>query len=835
MADKVDRRMEAGRARGALALAAALAGTVATGLASTTWAETPGSRSGTFVQGVGVPAPISFEPGAQLAQAEGENVTFDIPAQPLTSALAAFGRQSGLQVTVDGAIARGHDAPDVHGSMTAEEALRRLIAGSGLTYQRDGGTIALRRRVGENGTMQLDPITVEGQGHALDPGRTEDTGSYAGSQVSVGSKMPMSIREIPQSVSVVTRQRMEDEDLVSLQDAMERTTGVRVQYWDDDRASFSARGHDASLLRDGVPVTHMTNFTAAPDLVAYDRIEVLRGPAGLFHGAGEAGGSINLVRKRALEDARIKGSAQAGSWNNYRGEVDVTGALVESGRLRGRLAGSYQDKESFIDIYDQQESVIYGTVEGDLTPATTLSVGGIYFEQDKHQFQGIPIAYTTGEMVELPRHSNLGHDWSRGNESASDLFVEVEHGFDNGVDLTLSGRHVERDRDGFVSYVTSGIDRATGTVSSQAWEFIAGSEDTSFDANIAAPTRFFGQQQEFLVGADYTLADHRSQWGSSAAFRTDAFAPDHHFPLSTIRGFSSDWEEDTEQIGAYGQANIKPGLDWLTLVAGGRFTWWDYVNTNNAAGTTTSDVTVSGEFTPKLGVVADVTEELSTYASYAAIFEPQTNLDPSGEVIDPREGEQFEVGVKGEFMDGRLLAHLAAYQIEDKNRATQIDGCVGPLCAEAAGLVRSRGVEMEVSGSPAPGWQAMAGYAYTYATYVDDPTNQGEVFASYIPKHMVNLSATYSFEGGALDGLSLGGGGRFMSSYFDVSGGNRYTQDAYALFDARVGYDLTKEVSAQFAVKNLLDEEYFERLGGVSRNNYWGTPRSYMLTLRGEW
>ena len=257
------------------------------------------------------------------------------------------------------------------------------------------------------------------------------------------------------------------------------------------------------------------------------------------------------------------------------------------------------------------------------------------------------------------------------------------------------------------------------------------------------------------------------------------------------------------------------------------------MNRDIDAGTISSDVQINGKFTPFAGLIVDVLPHVSVYGSYSSIFEPQTDRTPAGNIVEPREGNQYEVGTKVELMDGALIGHLAAYWIEDKNRVTTIDNCTGN-CAEAAGVVRSQGIEAEVSGEILPGMQALVGYAYTNTKYVEDNRNQGNVFAQDIPKHMLNLSGRYSFSGEDLGGLSIGGNLRVMSSYFYANNDVRVTQEGFAILDAFVGYELTNNFSAQFAVNNITDEVYYERLGGTTRNNRWGAPRSVMFTLRGE-
>jgi outer membrane receptor for ferric coprogen and ferric-rhodotorulic acid len=760
-------------------------------------------------------------------------INFSIPAGSLGEALTTLGRQARLQITFDPALTAGQRSEGLSGSFGAQDALGRLLAGMGISYRfANATTVVLEKQAA--GTVNVPAASVDAT-RLSDPGMTEGSGSYAGSKVSVGSKIPASIRETPQSVSVITRDRMDDEGFVTLSQAVAETTGMRVTNWDYDRASYKSRGFDASILRDGVAIANVTNMTAVPDLAMYDRVEVMRGPAGLFHGAGEPGGSINLVRKRALDHVQIGGLARVGSWDYYRAEGDVTGPLVESGRARGRLVAAYQDKEYFVDRYDSEAPFVYGTVEVDLTPDTTLSVGMSYYRNDRASFYGIPGAYTNNTPIYLPRSTNLSANWARTQDHEEDYFGELTHRFESGAEAKLSARHVYRSGDGFLHYVTSGVNPANGNVNMEAWSKDDANDINSMDANISVPLDALGQTQKLLFGADYSMAKVDSTFGRSAAFTGNVFNFDPNIaqPATPFNQASS---TDTEQMGAYAQANFKPGLDWLTFVVGARATWWNAVNRSiTTTSTSGSDVNVNGEIVPKYGVVADITKELSAYASHAAIFVPQTNLTPTREFVAPRTGTQYEAGLKGEFYDGSLIGHVAVYQLEDENRATTIQGCTGSFCSEAAGVVRSQGLEAEVSGEPFPNWQLMAGYAYSYSKYVEDPTNKGRDYSPDTPNHLFNASATYKFRGGELDGFSIGGGTRIRGPYYFESSGIRYVQDEFALFDARVGYDLTENLSASFSINNIFDEEYYERYVGVNRNNYWGEPRSVMFTVRAKW
>jgi outer membrane receptor for ferric coprogen and ferric-rhodotorulic acid len=782
---------------------------------------------------------ITVTPVVVLAQAA-QRIELNLPAQDLNRALLSLADRAGIQIIYDSAKVQGLRSTAVSGSLTPQEALARMLEGTGYTYsQVSPGRLSLVEAPRGGGTTVLPTISVEGARVSQDLGRTEGIHSYASPVANVGSKTPAAIREIPQSVSVVTRDRMDDRNMTTLQEALSETTGVRVQNFDSTRADFYARGNKASIWRDGVkiPDSSFSLFEAGADLAIYDRVEVLRGPAGLFQGAGEPGGAINLVRKRPLDAFQLGGKASYGSWEFYRAEADVSTPLVESGKLRGRFVAVGEDRESFVDVYESQKRLAYGTLEADLTENTTFSLGSLYQTRDATAFSGNPIAYTNGQRVDLPRNLFIGVAWAKPTYDIYDNFAELEHRFEGGAVAKLSGRFVERTREGYASQVNTAINPTAGTVTLNVSDVLDVQSDYALDGNVSVPVTAFGQEQKFLFGADYNYGTLDRESGSANITNFNAFSPNHHYPKFSIPR-TSFTQTDIEQIGTYSQARLKPGIDWMTFVLGGRVLWHDSVNTNKLTQQLTSSTRESAHFTPSAGVVVDLNKELSVYGSYAGIFQPQTELTPSQTFLPPREGEQYELGLKGEFMDGRLLTHLAVYQIEDTNRATTIQGCTGNFCSEAAGQVRSRGLDAEVSGEVQPGWKMFAGYNFNNSTYIKDPTNQGNVFNPFIPKHTLNLSTKYTFLSGPLQGFNFGGSMRAVGKIMTDNRGaphDRFYEQPVAVFNAGVGYDFSEKLSIDFVVNNIFDREYYERLSNESRNNRWGEPRAAMLFVTAKW
>jgi outer membrane receptor for ferric coprogen and ferric-rhodotorulic acid len=765
-------------------------------------------------------------PGLMVAQAAQRD--FAIPSQPLASALALFGRQSGVQVSYPSDVAASVNSPGISGAYSGEDALRALLNGTGVTYRFTGAnSVTLERQT--EGTLNIPAASVEAA-RPSDPGATEGTKSYAGSQASVGSKTPTTIREIPQSVSVVTRQRIEDRNFTTVDQAMKETTGMVTTQLGHGGHTIQSRGYDTQMQVDGLAVDSGGGlFGNEFDLAIYDRLEVLRGPSGLFMGgSGTPSGIVNYVHKRPTRNFAYGGAAGVGSWDYYRGEGDVSGPLFDSDRARVRLVVAGQDNDTFVDVTHQRRAVGYGSVEFDLTEQTTLLFGTAYQDRDAVHHGGLP-AYTTGQLTGVDRSSFIGADWNRKDTNLSDTFVDLEHRFDSGAVARVAGRWLERSSFNKRAEGGNAINPTTNNVSLNALMQDDDQRDMGFDSYLSTPVTVLDQEHKLLIGADYRTTDKTTLFGRNNGFATvNVFSPSHNLAEPNIP-ITSHNEVETEQYGAYGQARIKP-IDPLTLIVGGRFSWWDTKTTSLLTNRVTSNFSVEDQVTPYYGVIVDITDNLSVYGSYSDIFVPQSQTSVGGSVLPPRVGSQYEAGIKAELFDKNLIGHLAAFRIEDENRA--MTDPANTSFSIAAGLVRAEGFEAELSGKLLPQLDVYAGYAYTNTNTIAGTAAQvGQVVHSWTPKHSFNLWTKYTFEHGALDGFNVGAGVKIASRTFAGSA-PRVEQEAYTVASAQVGYALTDDILATLSVNNIFDKVYYERVFDFGSGNFYGEPRSVWFTIR---
>lgn len=683
-----------------------------------------------------------------------------------------------------------------------------------------------------SGSVTLAPVTVQGDAPAgtIEAATTEGRDSYTTDTVTVGAKDPVPVRAVPQSLTVITRQRIEDQNMTQLEDAWRRTTGAMVATNDPGRSSLFLRGFEIdNYLVNGLPAPVSSIYGTQPDLAIFDRVEVLRGPTGLYGGSGEPGGTANLALKRAGKEFGASATGSVGSWENYRGEADVTGPLVESGRLRGRFVGAYQDRESFTDVVDNKVGIGYGAVEADVTEDTTVTIGVWRQERDITPFNGLPVS-TTGKFLDIERSTFIGADWNRFDNSTTESVLELEHRFDGGGKAKLGMRVADREVDFKYAYGATAVNPAVGTTSMTA--IARDYEETSLalDAHYSQPFRLLDRTHTATVGADYRRYEQTVLQGSASNFTApmNVYDPNPDIAEPTIT-YTSRSEADPTQMGVYGQLRLKP-VERVTTILGARTAWYESTVTNLVTGTSQS-TEIDAEVVPYAGLVVDLTEHLSAYASYTDIFQPQTDLDASGSVIDPRSGTQYEIGLKASFMGGRFNASTGLFKLTDKDRALADPDSPGSFVN--GGEVESRGFEAELSGRLLEGWEVFAGYAYTETEIIKAATtSQGQPFSTITPEHSFNVWSKYSFgEASGLDGFFVAGGARVVGSFYSQVGSTRIEEDGYVVVDAQVGYRLNENLVTSLTVNNLFDETYYSRVGGLGLFNFYGEPRSALLKV----
>lgn len=785
--------------------------------------------------------------GAGAPAAAAAAIDFRIAAQPLAQALDALVRQARLELMVQPALVEGKNAPAVEGRLTAREALNRLLAGSGLAAEIDGTAVVVRRvPQGAASAATLAPVTVSAL--AERSATTEHTGSYTTRAVTVGKGM-QSLKEIPQSISVVTRQRMDEQNITSVYDALASTTGITLTQSPQGGQYIYSRGFDLTTVQfDGVPVNtgiygRASNFSSG--MATIDRAEVLRGAAGLLQGEGSPGGAVNLVRKRPLNTNATTVEARAGSWDRYGAQIDASRVLNAEGTLRGRALIDHEDQHSFVDYVDRRNTTLYGTLEYDLSPATRINIGASSEESKGRPFlNGLPRT-TTGADLNLPRSTYLGATWNRKEATKRGLYFDVAHELNDDWKLKVSGLYLKEEHD--MKY--AGVNRAVNPALMQSANIVARSiadlETTGIDANLTGQFDAFGRRHELVSGVNYTRTTNDTTYGFRTnynIFTLGRYDPALREPQDAeiYASTREDRRGNARQLGFYNAVRLQL-TDPLKLVVGARVSWfrtdWDTVTTGASPSTGATSTRENAKVNPYAGLIYALNPQWSAYVSYADIFKPQTEQNAAGQLLKPMVGTNYEAGIKGELMDGRVNTSFAVFRIDQKNRA-QEDFSSGESCRDDyycytdTGEVRSQGFDAELSGEVARRWNVFAGYTFNQTKYMKDVASEGQAFNSYTPKHLFRLWSTYQLPG-ELSAFTVGGGVNAQSMSYRTIGSVRAVNSGRAVWSALLKYQVNRHWTAALNVNNLFDKRYYSSMTALVNGSYYGDPRNVMLTLRG--
>ncbi|WP_234082838.1 TonB-dependent siderophore receptor [Azonexus sp. R2A61] len=665
---------------------------------------------------------------------------------------------------------------------------------------------------------------------------------YKADKATVAGKLPQSSREIPNSVSVLTRAQMDDQNMVTTWDALSQITGVQAISNDITQGQYHARGGALEMQNDGLPSAMPLSGYQQFDLALYERIEVQRGPAGVLQGSGSFSGTVNFVRKRPKNVFAATGLLSTGTWNNNRLEADITGPLNAAGSMRGRAVVSYIDRDFVFNRVHDRKWLAYGTLDFDLTSRTQANLFASYQKNDSTGFSGLP-TYTNGSFLSVPRSFNPYPDWNRLNWETTEVGAELRHAFDN--DWTAMLKIGRRDQGFFFKdgYATDGVNPATMTISNYARrEFDYDYSNNSADLFASGPFEVLGRRHTMLVGANYS------------SFRSTGRGANPNSPLSgylnvpnVVLGdppavaepdvvYRTGSDSITTQQGVYGKLTLNL-TDSLKAVLGGRLSNYRYksrtIEPNPAPTEWSHGARSTGEFTPYAGIVYDVNKLLTLYASYADIFVPQTQRRADQTTLDPRVGKQYEIGGKTEFLDGKLAATLALFKINDTNRA--LSDLANPGYFTAAGELESKGWEVEVVGRPLRRLELSAGYTYLSTKWLNNGASTGAPVSFWYPKDLYKLWAKYRLPDEMLKGFSIGvgvnGASQSASGTSSATVAAR-TQNSYAVVKLQIGYEISRNYALTLDVNNVLDSTYYTRLGGTNTYNTYGDPRNYVLTLR---
>jgi iron complex outermembrane recepter protein len=770
-----------------------------------------------------------------------EATSFSIPAQPLASALTSFGQQSGLQVTFDPNIAAGRQSQGLSGSYAPGPALDRILAGTGITYHFSGARTVVLAAVsadGTSGAVTLPPVQVEG--HATIESPYGPGTGYVATQSVSGTKTDTPIIETPQSISVITRQQLDDQDVQNVAQALRYTSGVTPELrgsW-TRYDQFSSRGFelDSNEFLDGLRLLAGYQATPQIDTSFLDRIEVLKGPSSVLYGSMAPGGMLNMVSKRPTEDAYNEVGIQTGSYGDIEGTFDSSGPLNDDKTLLYRVTGLVRDSGSQVDHEKNQRIAIAPAFTWLIDPATSLTVltsyqndpkGGFY---DFLPYQGtvvpangvkIPTSFYTGDL-----------DYSSFQRTQYSFGYQFEHRFDDvwTVRQNLRFMHIHA-----VDYLLqdNGWDEVGSTIARYAWNDRENVNSLSFDTQAEAKFTTGPLSHTAIFGVDYLQNDNEQQYGNGFDDIPDISLtnPNYHQAIGPV-ALQRSFEQLQSQVGLYAQDQMRFG-HWA-LVGGVRQDWSDLNTQGKIAISPSSDVS-SDAVTGRAGLVYLFDNGLAPYFSYSTSFNPQAGTDFLGAPFKPTTGEQYEAGVKYQPPGKDSFITASAFQVTEQNVVTADPDPTHPFSSIQTGEIRSRGIELEAHANVTDDLSLIAAYTYLDPKVTEDTTFQGEQPVQ-VAKNAASLWGDYTFHNDALAGLGLGGGVRYIGSTF-ADQANTLKVPSFTLFDAAVHYDLAglsqKLAGAQLSVNisNLFDKTYVSSCDSEF-TCYYGVRRTVLANLK---
>lgn len=790
---------------------------------------------------------LATSPLASLAAAERPAVRqqqlYAIPAGALDRSLNLFARETGILLSVDSNLTRSKHSPGLSGRYAVGEGLALLLKGTGLHAVQEGGNYLLATAPSD--ATQLEATTISAS--ALTGATTENSGSYASPVVSIG-KGDRSIKEIPQSVSVITQQRMRDQNMSTVSDVLANAPGVTTVPLFGTGEQYYSRGFFIENFQyDGVPLERQSyargsDFTGQTAI--YDRVEILRGAQGLLEGGGNPSGSVNFVRKRPTAVDQVRLTAKAGSWDHYGTQADISGPLDAEGRLRGRLVLDYDTKNSFVDHVGDDRQTFYTALDYDLTDATRIGVGFSRERIDANiDANGLP-NYTNGGIPRYQRSTFLGGSWSYWDKVQDTYYADLKHSFNDDWSLTATVV-TAREKNDYKYLLMSGDLEPdnTGTLQGNDYVFDFFSEHWGGDVYVNGRTKVANRDLKVTFGVNYTDLDSSDTfgWNLATAPNWDIFTtPVYTGKPSTGSIYANARSDDgysSIQKGLYGMGQYYL-TDDLSVILGARVSSYQKAyKSNGPFGDSKSVARSSGKAIPYAGIVYDFTPQWSAYASYTEIFLPQSLRTESGGILAPKTGKSIETGIKGVLNDGRLNVGLSMFRMEQNNipiengdldPGIQEANC-GGTCYYGGGKAISRGFEAEISGALTDNLQLYAAYTLNLLRYQSAAPDIGsDVGASiHTPKHIFRSWLDYQLPGD-WSKVSIGGGvnAQSRSAGFGYYGRE---QSGFALWNSRLGYRFTQELSGAVNLNNLFDRRYYQSVD--YGQNFFGDPRNVLFSL----
>ncbi len=790
-------------------------------------------------------APFAVTPlAASAAQVSGEQ-TFDIPSGPLGRVLNEFSRQAGVYLVGSHELAQNHQSDGLRGRHSIQQGLEHLLRGTGLQAVRQGASGYVLQPGSAVDVVQLQPMSVIGA-EVQDANGQSDAG-YRAIQSATASKTNTSVLEIPRSISVVTRRRMDDQKSQTLTEVLGYVPGIFAPPFaaGDGQAGdlFFIRGFNATdygygLLRDGLRVQG-NRYDTTSEPFGLERVEVFRGPTSILYGENAPGGVVNLVSKRPTVDSRGEVQLSYGTHDRRQLGVDVSGPLNEGGSVLGRMVVLGRKSDTQVDHQPDDRLYLAPSLTLNFDDANALTLLGTY-QRDRTLIElGYPAAGT------LLRHPNgkidpstlLGNpDWDDFERETWTLGYEYSHRFNESWQFRQNSRYMQSRIDRREMWPGNLDNAGFGTnVINTAYDRENRSIAYSLDNQVEGNFKLAEVDNTLLVGASLDRTSFNQNWNAGFGGIVNVFDPVYTGSPVTSTAVQNALLEQ-RLYGLYTQ--LQSRIDNWVFLLGGRY---DRVNSSyrNKAGTLNAPADLDywdGQFTWQAGLMYQFDNGVSPYLSYSTAYNPTQQVSSTSGPLDPTTSEQYEAGVKYEPKGWNTTVSASIYDLRKKDDSLY-DSVVGDY--RNIGRSRAKGVELEVSSDLTDNFNLTSAYTYTDSRITKDAPGSllEDRQITGVPRNQASIWATYRFLDGGLKGLRIGGGVRHFDSTFAYTSPALYgkldTGDV-TLVDAALGYSINEQWSAELNARNVLDKEYVAGCNNAGRC-YWGEERTLLATLTYDW
>ena len=792
---------------------------------------------------IALSAPLANGPLLAAEQASSVRA-YNLPAAPLASTLNQIASQAGLALSLNPSLAAGKTSAPVQGQFDATGALREALRGTGLQLeQSSAGTFSLVAV--PEGVMALPTTNVTGVENTESAWGPVD--GYLATRTAAGTKTDTALVEAPRSISVVTRQQMDDRNVQNIDDAVRYMPGiVASSYGSDTRADWlRVRGFEPTQFLDGLPLPKGVYANPKQETWNLDRLALLRGPASSVYGQTPPGGLLDMVSRRPSAESSSEIQVEYGSDNHRQINFASTGKIDEDGRFLYGLSAVVRDSGTQIDHVDNKRYNIAPSLTWNIDDDTKFTLLTQFTRDDTgitSQFLPIQGTKIRSPLGDISHHKNLGDpDWEYYDRTYYALGYAFEHRLNDVWQFKQNLRYTKSDLSFQAltpgAYPFTQVD-AQGNVGRSSTSVDEDISQFAVDNNFQADFATGDVGHTLLIGLDHqrTNTNYTSIFGDGLT--TNVNNPVYGLPI--VRPPRSDafydYDQKTYQTGLYVQDQMY--IDQWRLTLGGREDWvhtgTKFFNKGDATNTERDK-----KFSANAAISYVFDNGIVPYLSYAESFQPTSNATASPtDSFKPTEGQQWELGIKYQPPGSNTLLTAAVYTLTQKNVSVTTTNSNNVSITSQTGEVKVKGLELEAVSDVTENLKVIA--AYTLAkSEVQDGAFKGNRL-QLMPNQQASLWTDYTWHTGVLDGFGVGGGVRYTgNTYGDQANTELGKADAFTVFDAAVHYDLgrldnsLKGASLALNATNLFDKDYISTCD--SFYCYYGDQRSVVASATYKW